>query len=117
MESFEKFEQIERGKRIRNIRENELHMSKTQLAKEIGISSQFLGLVENGRGNLVYKSLKKLRDLSSHSCDYILFGIENENQNNNNAVNIMLSELNEKEQLYAENLLLVYVEACKNVFR
>ena len=76
MESFEKFEQIERGKRIRNIRENELHMSKTQLAKEIGISSQFLGLVENGRGNLVYKSLKKLRDLTSHSCDYILFGID-----------------------------------------
>ena len=76
MESFEKIEQIERGKRIRNIRENELHMSKTQLAKEIGISSQFLGLVENGRGNLVYKSLKKLRDLSSHSCDYILFGID-----------------------------------------
>ena len=40
----EKQEQILRGKRIKDIRENELHMNKTQLAKEIGISSQFLGL-------------------------------------------------------------------------
>ena len=74
--NLEKLEQIERGKRIKNIRENELHMNKTQLAKEIGVSSQFLGLVENGKGNLVYKSLKKLRNLSGHSSDYILFGID-----------------------------------------
>ena len=74
--NLEKLEQIERGKRIKNIRENELHMNKTQLAKEIGVSSQFLGLIENGKGNLVYKSLKKLRNLSGHSSDYILFGID-----------------------------------------
>ena len=54
---LEKLEQIERGKRIKNIRENELHMNKTQLAKEIGVSGQFLGLVEDGKGNLVYKSI------------------------------------------------------------
>lgn len=73
---LEKSEQIERGKRIKNIRENELHMNKTQLAKEIGISGQFLGLVEDGKGNLVYKSIKKLRDLSCHSADYILYGLD-----------------------------------------
>lgn len=74
----EKLEQIERGKRIKNIRENELHMNKTQLAKEIGVSSQFLGLVEEGRGNLVYHSIKKLRNLSGHSSDYILFGLDDD---------------------------------------
>ena len=74
--NLERLEQIERGKRIKNIRENELHMNKTQLAREIGVSSQFLGLVENGKGNLVYKSIKKLRNLSGHSSDYILFGID-----------------------------------------
>lgn len=73
---LEKLEQIERGKRIKEIRENELHMNKTQLAKEIGVSSQFLGLVEEGKGNLVYKSIKKLRDLSGHSADYILYGLD-----------------------------------------
>ena len=72
----EKTEQILRGKRIQSIRENELHMNKTQLAKEIGVSSQFLGLVEEGRGNLVYKSIKKLRDISGHSADYILYGLD-----------------------------------------
>ena len=72
----EKIEQILRGKRIQSIRENELHMNKTQLAKEIGVSSQFLGLVEEGRGNLVYKSVKKLRDISGHSADYILYGLD-----------------------------------------
>ena len=61
----EKLEQIERGKRIKNIRENELHFNKTRLAKEIGIS-----------GNLVYRSVKKLMDLSGHSADYILFGLD-----------------------------------------
>lgn len=73
---LEKQEQIERGKRIKFIRENELHLNKTQLANKIGISSQFLGLVEDGKGNLVYKSIKKLRDLSGHSADYILYGLD-----------------------------------------
>lgn len=73
---LEKLERIERGKRIKYIRENELHMNKATLAKEIGISGQFLGLVEDGKGNLVYRSIKKLRDLSGHSADYILFGLD-----------------------------------------
>lgn len=69
-------ERIERGKRIKYIRENELHMTKSSLAKAIGISAQFLGLVEDGKGNLVYKNIKKLRDISGHSADYILFGLD-----------------------------------------
>lgn len=76
--ALDKLEQIERGKRIKYIRENELHLNKTQLAKKIGISSQFLGLVEEGKGNLVYKSVRKLRDLSGHSADYILYGLDDD---------------------------------------
>ena len=72
----EKQEQYERGQRIKYIREHELKMNKTQLAKKIGTSSQFLGLVEEGKGNLVYYSLKKFREVSSHSADYILFGVD-----------------------------------------
>ena len=51
-------------------------MNKTQLAREIGTSSQFLGFVEDGKGNLVYYSLRKLREVSGHSADYILFGLD-----------------------------------------
>lgn len=72
----ERQEQAERGKRIKNIRETELQMNKTQLAEKIGTSSQFLGLVEEGKGNLVYYSLRKFREVSGHSADYILFGLD-----------------------------------------
>ena len=78
----DKLEQIKRGKRIKFIRENELKMNKTNLAKEIGISSQFLGLIEEGKGNLVYKNLRKLMDISGHSSDYILFGLDDSIINN-----------------------------------
>ena len=89
---LEKQEQISRGKRIKYIRENELHMNKTQLAKEIGISSQFLGLVEEGRGNLVYRSIKKLRDLSGHSADYILYGLDDTVMNKTKELLTMYSD-------------------------
>ncbi len=75
-QNIERDEQIARGQRIKHIREDELRLNKTDLAKLIGVSSQFLGLVEKGQGNLVYRSIKLLRDLSGHSADYILFGLD-----------------------------------------
>ena len=60
----EKIEKKERGLSIKRIREEELKMKKSELGKEIGVSGQFLGLVEEGKGNLVYKSIKKLKYLS-----------------------------------------------------
>ena len=78
---IEKQEQYERGQRIKYIREHELKLTKTQLAQKIGTSSQFLGLVEEGKGNLVYYSLRKLREVCGHSCDYILFGVDDESIN------------------------------------
>lgn len=92
--SLDKLEQIERGKRIKFIREEELKMSKIKLAKEIGVSGQFLGLVEEGNGNLVYKSIKKLRDLSGHSADYILYGLDDTIINK---TKILLKHYNEKQ--------------------
>lgn len=78
---IEKQEQLERGQRIKYIREKELCMNKTNLAKKIGTSSQFLGLIEEGKGNLAYHSLKKLREISGHSIDYILFGVDDNSIN------------------------------------
>ena len=99
---LEKQEQISRGKRIKYIRENELHMNKTQLAKEIGISSQFLGLVEDGRGNLMYRSIRKLRDLSGHSADYILYGLDDTIINKTKE---LLSTYSDKEIETAMNII------------
>lgn len=99
---IEKIEQFERGIRIKNIRENELHMNKTQLAKEIGVSGQFLGLVEDGKGNLVYKSIKRLRNLSGHSADYILYGLDDDVIKETKEY---LSEYNEEELINALQIL------------
>ena len=108
--NLEKLEQIERGKRIKNIRENELHMNKTQLAKEIGVSSQFLGLVENGKGNLVYTSLKKLRNLSGHSSDYILFGIDDSSISKTKKILEQYSEMEINEAMKLLNNIAVFIK-------
>ena len=77
----EREEQRARGQRIKYIREKELFMTKTELANRIGTSSQFLGLVEEGKGNLVYYSLRKFREVCGHSSDYILFGVDDNSIN------------------------------------
>lgn len=76
--SLEKQEQIERGLRIKRIREKELKMKKSELGKHIGVTGQFIGLVEDGKANLMYNSLKKFMDLSGHSADYILYGLDDD---------------------------------------
>lgn len=103
--NLEKQEQIERGKRIKFIREQELKMSKLKLAKEIGVSGQFLGLVEDGKGNLVYKSIKKLRDLSGHSADYILYGLDD----------TIIDETKNLLQKYTEKQITDSINIIKNI--
>lgn len=68
------------GKRIEEIRK-EMKMTKEKFAKEIGISGQYLGIVEKGGSSLSYDKLKKLCDLSGYSADYILFGKDSDINN------------------------------------
>ena len=72
------------------------------MAKQIGISSQFLGLVEDGKGNLSFRSIKLLRDLSGHSADYILFGLDDNILRN---TKIFLQRYDEKELMGALDML------------
>lgn len=64
------------GKRIKNIRE-EMGLSKEAFAKALGISGQYLGIVERGGSYLSIDKLKSLCDLTNLSADYILFGKDN----------------------------------------
>lgn len=64
------------GKRIKNTREN-MKMTKEDFAKAIGISGQYLGIVERGGSCLSVEKLKLLCDLTNLSADYILFGKDN----------------------------------------
>lgn len=98
---MEKREQIERGNRIKTIREK-LEMTKIELARRIGISGQFLGLIEEGKGNLSYISIKKLMDLSGHSADYILYGLDDSIIKDTKR---LLKKYTEKEIVQAMNIL------------
>lgn len=64
---------IEIGMRIKNIRES-MNMSKEKLSKLLGITGQYLGMVEHGKGSLSPDKLEILCKLSGKSADYILFG-------------------------------------------
>jgi len=98
-------ERIERGKRIKNIRENELHLNKSELARKIGVSSQFLGLVEDGKGNLMYKNIKNLKDISGHSSDYILYGLDDS----------LITETNRILAKYDEKQIKAALKILKNI--
>ena len=103
--SLEKQAQIDRGLRIKHIREKELKLKKTELGKKIGVSGQFIGLVEEGKGNLMYKSLKKLRDLSGHSSDYILYGLDDD----------ILQETRKCLTRYSEQQLILAFDTIKEI--
>lgn len=66
---------VEIGKRITRIRE-ELGLTKESLSKKLGISGQYLGLIEHGKNYISIETLKLLCDLTGYSADYILFGNE-----------------------------------------
>lgn len=102
---LERKEQKDRGERIRLIREKELKLNKTELAKKIGVSSQFLGLVEEGKANLVYTSIKKLKVLSGHSADYILYGIDDN----------VIDETKEFMNKYSDKEIIQAMKAIKEI--
>lgn len=104
-DELEKLEQQARGKRIKYIRENELKMKKTQLGEAIGISGQFLGLVEEGKGNLVYRSVKKLKDLSGHSSDYILYGLDDD----------IIKQTKKSLEKYSEKEIIQAIDIIKDI--
>ena len=60
-------------------------MSNIYASKVLKINNPKVALanigIEEGKGNLAYHSLKKLREISGHSIDYILFGVDDNSIN------------------------------------
>ena len=61
------------GLRVKNIRLN-MNMTKQKMADLLGISGQYLGMIERGKGTLSVDKLKILCDMTGLSADYSLFG-------------------------------------------
>lgn len=53
-----------------------MRKTKEEFSKELGITPQYLGIVESGKSALSYSKLEKLCELSGLSADYIVFGRE-----------------------------------------
>ena len=85
------------GERIRNIRES-MHITKEAFAKEIGISGQYLGLIEHGKNYLSIEKLKTLCEYTNLSADYILFG---KNVNAINDAKEMLTKFSDEQLISA----------------
>lgn len=81
------------GERIKNIREN-MNMTKESFAKQLGISGQYLGMVERGKSYLSIEKLKILCDITNLSADYILFGKDNNIKNDTKEI---LSEFSDDQ--------------------
>lgn len=99
------------GERIRQARKAHRY-TQAEVAEMINMSSKNFSQLERGMTGISISSLISLCKCLDVSADYILFGAENPTQNN--AVSLLLSQLTEKEQIYAEKLLQVYVDSCKN---
>ena len=81
------------GLRIKNIRES-MNMSKEEFSKLLGISGQYLCIVERGGSCLSIEKLKRLCDLTNSSADYILFG---KNTNLEHETNVILSTFTDEQ--------------------
>ena len=61
------------GLRIKQIRLN-MNLSKKDFANMLGITGQYLGMIESGKGTLSFDKLQKLCEITNLTSDYILFG-------------------------------------------
>lgn len=68
---------IEIGKRVEEIRENNMHMSKCEFAQLIGMKNQYLGYVEYGEKGLTIEKVIEICNKTGVSADYLLRGIDN----------------------------------------
>lgn len=81
------------GKRIQTLRE-EMNFTKEAFAKQLGISGQYLGLIEHGKNYPSIEKLKVICEFTKTSADYILFGKDNAIINNTQGI---LSDLSDEQ--------------------
>ncbi len=68
---------IEIGKRVEEIRENTMHMTRCKFAELIGMKNQYLTYVEVGDKGLTVEKVVEICNKTGVSADYLLRGIKN----------------------------------------
>lgn len=100
------------GKRIKAIRES-MNMNKENFAKLLGISGQYLGIVEKGKSCLSVEKLQILCNISNLSADYILFGKEDISIEQTKEVLSQFTEEQIRNGCEALNNLALFIKCCK----
>lgn len=98
------------GKRIKQARKAKRY-TQAQLAELIEMSSKNFSQIERGETGISLSTLISLCKFLDISADYILFG--NQGENKKSSIDLLMSELNEEQQLYAEKMIEVYADYCK----
>lgn len=100
------------GMRIRKHREF-LNFTREELAEKADISTQFLADIETGRKSMTAKTLKNLSQSLFVSSDYILSGItqESDSDEQNQQILLLLQNMSPFEKEYAMEILKIYLKA------
>ena len=96
------------GERIERLRKKH-GLSRETLAEELGITWQHLANIEKCRRKLTLDLLDRLRDIFSVTADYLMYGVEEENDLSD--INAMLAELNPAIYPYVEESVIALVKA------
>jgi transcriptional regulator with XRE-family HTH domain len=97
--------------RIKELRQKK-GISQTQLAKEIGVSSKSISMIENGQNNPTIQQVEALSKFFNVSADYLLFGIES-SKDIEPIEQEILNTIRDDRTLYGK--LIKMMEAKKNV--
>ena len=98
------------GLRIRARRE-ELKLTRERLAELSDVSVQFLRDVERGDSNMTTVTLAKIAPALGLSCDYIIFGVANEDCAN---LAMRLSRLTSRDRKLAEDILNAFITSANS---
>lgn len=97
------------GRRVRELREYQ-KASREHLAEKADISTQFLSDIEVGRKSMTTSTLCNISSALGVSADYLLFGKNNDEENNISPLFEMIKSLNDKEQEIAEEMLMILIK-------
>ena len=102
----------ELGLRICKLREHR-KLTREQLGELSNISDRFIYDIETGQKGMSAETLYKLSQALNVTSDYLLFGLES--NNNFNRITGVLSKLNEQDQESIEKIIIeIYKMLSKN---
>ncbi len=97
------------GKRIKQARLTKKYTQEF-VANKIGVGMQHISDIERGLAGMSVSSLLDILTVLECDADYILLGKSTTNPDN--PINKILSNMNQTQRMYAEELLRVYAKSC-----